>query len=227
MPKMIGVLLFGLLCGPPLSGNAAAPALPPVVPEHYSLALTPDFEKNLFTGQEEIRIRLSKVTSTISLNAADIAFDSVQVMSDGSKQIGKVVFDKDKELVNISIAKPAGPGEITIEIRYRGTLQHSCCGFYTVRTGGLTYGVILSSARHVFPSFDEPAMKATFDLAATIRNSDQAISNGRVISDVPGPGDSQHTVTFSTTAKMSPYLLTLAIGQFECESGQTDDIPIT
>ena len=78
----------------------------------------------------------------------------------------------------------------------------------------------------MFPSFDEPALKATFKLAATIDKNDHAISNGAVVSDQPGPGAGKHTVTFETTPKMSTYLVALAVGDFVCSAGSADGIPI-
>ena len=224
--RMNRTFFLAVLCVQPLLGVAAESASSGPAPEHYSLTLRPAFDKNSFEGREEISVRLSESTASISINAAGITFDEVQVVSGSAKQVGKVVLDKEKELATISVGQPVGPGEITIDIQYRGVLQDSCCGFYTVNSEALTYGVILSSARRVFPSFDEPSMKATFDLSAVVNESEQAISNGRVVSDVPGPAAGQHTVRFSSTPKMSPYLLTLAIGKFECESGQADDIPI-
>src|SRR4029077_10941590 len=52
------------------------------------------------------------------------------------------------------------------------------------------------------------------------------ISNGKVLSDTPGPGEAKHTVTFTTTAKMSSYLVALAVGHFESVEGEADGIPI-
>jgi len=83
-----------------------------------------------------------------------------------------------------------------------------------------------TDARRMFPSFDEPAYKATFTLTATIDQADHAISNGVVISDTPGPAAGKHTVKFDTTPKMSTYLVALAVGDFECQSGSADSIPI-
>jgi aminopeptidase N/puromycin-sensitive aminopeptidase len=53
-----------------------------------------------------------------------------------------------------------------------------------------------------------------------------AISNGRVVSDTPGPGAGRHTVTFSTSPKMSSYLVALAVGDFECLEAAADGTPI-
>src|SRR4030095_11783872 len=78
----------------------------------------------------------------------------------------------------------------------------------------------------MFPSFDEPAFKATFALTAIIDQADHAISNGTVVSDTPGPVPGKHTLKFSPSPKMSTYLVALAVGDFVCNEGRSDQIPI-
>ena len=87
---------------------------------------------------------------------------------------------------------PAGP--VTIAIRYNGILNDKLRGFYLSRANNRNYAVTQmepTDARRAFPCFDEPAMKATFSITATIDTRDTAISNGRVLSDTPGPGRRQ------------------------------------
>jgi aminopeptidase N/puromycin-sensitive aminopeptidase len=59
-----------------------------------------------------------------------------------------------------------------------------------------------------------------------IDKDDTAISNGRIISDTPGPGDSKHTLKFSPSPKMSSYLVAMMVGDFRCLDGAADEIPI-
>ncbi|MDO8795739.1 MAG: M1 family aminopeptidase, partial [Vicinamibacterales bacterium] len=80
--------------------------------------------------------------------------------------------------------------------------------------------------RRMFPGFDEPAFKATFDVSVTAPVNTVAISNGSVVSDVPGPDPGTHTMTFARTPKMSSYLVALLVGEFACRSGASGDIPI-
>ena len=82
-----------------------------------------------------------------------------------------------------------------------------------------------TDARRAFPSFDEPDYKATFDITAVADKGLVAISNQKIVSDTPGPGD-KHTVRFATTARMSPYLAALVVGNFEFIEGEADGIPI-
>src|SRR5207245_2343052 len=83
-----------------------------------------------------------------------------------------------------------------------------------------------TDARRAFPSFDEPALKAEFDVTLILDRADTAISNGRIIADVSGPGADKHTVKFSKTPKMSTYLVAMAVGDFQCSEGVADGTPI-
>jgi len=101
--RMNRIFFLAVLSVQPLLGVAAESASSGPAPEHYSLTLRPVFDKNSFDGREEIRVRLSESTASISINAADITFDEVQVVSGSAKQVGKVVLDKEKELATISV----------------------------------------------------------------------------------------------------------------------------
>src|SRR6185295_11021193 len=83
-----------------------------------------------------------------------------------------------------------------------------------------------TDARRAFPCFDEPIYKATFAVTVTADKGDVVISNGRMTADTPGPSPTQHTMKFSTTAKMSSYLVALAVGDFQCLEGAADNTPI-
>jgi aminopeptidase N len=80
-------------------------------------------------------------------------------------------------------------GTAVIDIEYTGTLNSALRGFYLSKANGRNYAVTqmeATDARRAFPSFDEPAYKATFDVSAVVDRGDTAISNGRLLSDVPG-----------------------------------------
>jgi aminopeptidase N len=210
--------------------SASAQRLPvDVSPAHYRILFRPDFQKDDFTGEETIDVRLRKPLRSITLNAADIAFHEVRIQSHGSIRHPEITLDPQREMVTLSWQKPLPAGPATIRIAFRGILNDELRGFYLSRGNGRKYAVTQfesTDARRAFPSFDEPAMKATFDIALVIDKGDMAISNGRVVSDTPGPGEGKHTVRFSTTPRMSTYLVAMCVGDFRWVEGSADGIPI-
>src|SRR5207248_10787149 len=77
----------------------------------------------------------------------------------------------------------------------------------------------------MFPCFDEPGFKSTFDVTVMGDKDDTAISNGRISKDEPA-GNGRHKITFSTSPKMSTYLVALSIGDWQCLSRTVDGVPI-
>ncbi len=170
-----------------------------------------------------------KPTSEITLNAVDIDFHEVTITSGGATQKAKVTPEKEKEMVVLTVEKPLAAGPATIHITYTGILNDEMRGLYLGKDDqGRKYAASqfeATDARRAFPSFDEPDYKATFDITAVADKGLVAISNQKVVSDTPGPGD-KHTVRFATTAKMSSYLAALVVGNFEYIEGEADGIPI-
>ncbi len=220
-------VLFCLLAA---AAPAAAQRLPGTVsPEHYSLWFAPDLRTATFKGRETIRVRLAQPTTAITLHAAEITFATVSISAGGQTQTARVSLDAAAESATFTVdrAVPAGPA--SIEVTYTGILNDKLRGFYLSSGNGRRYAVTqmeATDARRAFPSFDEPAYKATFDVSLTIDAGDTAISNGRQTSDTPGPDPGTHTVTFATTPKMSTYLVAMIVGDFVCRSGSSDGTAI-
>src|SRR6266481_3957823 len=200
-----------------------------VVPEHYSLTFTPDLTKATFAGDEVIQVHLTKASHSITLNAAELEFQKVTVEQGGNSQEAKTSFDPAKEQATLTVQNQLAAGPATIRVNLTGILNDKLRGFYLAKTNLRNYATTQlenTDARRAFPSFDEPAFKATFDITLVVDNGDTAISNGRIVSDTPGPAAGKHTLKFSETAKMSTYLVAMAVGDFQCVEGSADDIPI-
>ncbi len=200
-----------------------------VVPNHYQITLQPDLKNATFQGEETIEVRVVKPTSNIVLNAAEIKFGEATVQSGAATQTAKVTAEEQKEMATLALANPLPAGTATIHIKFTGILNDQLRGFYLSKTKARNYAVTqfeATDARRAFPSFDEPAMKATFDLSVVADTGDTAISNGKIISDTPGPGDGKHTIKFAKTPKMSTYLVALEVGDFKCLEGAADGIPV-
>jgi aminopeptidase N/puromycin-sensitive aminopeptidase len=241
-------LLSLLLCRPAarLAGAAAtlllfaAPALVAqrlptnVRPEHYTLHLTPDLDKATFSGEETIDVTLAQPADSITLNAAEIQFQSV-IASRGTANTGKrdmkadVSLDEGKQQATFTFPGTLPAGPVRLKIAYTGILNSKLRGFYLSKAEGHRYAVTQfesTDARRAFPSFDEPDFKATFDVTIVAPKEDTVISNTNVISDTAGPVLGEHTVQFARTPKMSTYLMAFLIGDFKCIEGSSDGVPI-
>jgi aminopeptidase N/puromycin-sensitive aminopeptidase len=197
-------------------------------PDHYSLAVTIHFSDNTFDGDETIDLKLAKPTRTITLNAVEIDFHDVTVTAGGQTQTAKISSDEKNEMATFTVDNELPAGAAALHIKYTGHLNDKLRGFYLSTYKGRKYEVSqmeATDARVAFPCFDEPSYKATFDLTAIVDKGDTAISNGEIVSDTPGPGD-QHTIKFSTSPKMSSYLVALTVGDWKCEHDTVDGIKV-
>jgi puromycin-sensitive aminopeptidase len=199
-----------------------------VIPDHYDLTIATNLASASFTGDETIRVRVAKPTADVVLNAAEITFEKVTISAGGRDRTAAVRLNPRDEQATLHVESPIS-GDAAIHITYKGVLNDQLRGLYLSKANNRRYAVSqleATDARRMFPSFDEPAMKATFSLTAIIDRGDHAISNGAVISDTPGPGTVSHTIKFDTTPKMSTYLVALAVGDFICREGSADDVTI-
>src|SRR5271170_2987486 len=178
MKHFLQLSIFVLL----LSCLAGAQRLPQIaVPENYTLTFAPDLDKGNFAGEETIKVKLLQRTSQIVLNSADIDFQEASITGGGATQKAAVTFDKEKETATLAVEKSLGAGLATIHIKYAGILNSEMRGFYMGKDKqGRKYASTQfenTDARRAFPSFDEPAYKATFDITVIADKGHTVLSN--------------------------------------------------
>ena len=220
------VLASAVLC----AVFASAQRLPETaVPVHYDLKFTPNLTSDTFEGEETIDVRVLKPTTSITINSVDLQLQDVSISVGDQRQPATVQENTRDEQVTFTVQKQLDPGPARVHLQFSGKLNDQLRGFYASHVNGKKYAVSqfeATDARRAFPCFDEPAMKATFDVTLVAPSEDMAISNGPVVSDTPGPEPGQHTVKFARTAELSSYLVALLVGDFQCVSGESDGIPI-
>jgi aminopeptidase N len=200
-----------------------------VIPESYDLKFEPDLSSATFSGEETIHAHLQKAASTLTLNSAEIEFQEASIAAGDFKQAAAVKLDEKNETATLWVPDTVPVGAIDIHIRFTGILNDKLRGFYLSQTGRRRYAVTqfeATDARRAFPSFDEPAYKAVYRITLVVDKGDIAISNGKIISDTPGPASGKHTLRFSDSPKMSTYLVAMMVGDFACVEGAADNIPI-
>jgi aminopeptidase N len=216
-----------------LAPSAHAQRLPQTVkPEHYTLYLSPDLKTATFTGRETIDVVVAEPVDVITLNSAEIQFQSVATTLNGKTLTAKVTEDAAKQQATFDFGQKLPSGKLTLAIQYTGILNNELRGFYLSKTAKRNYAVTQfesTDARRAFPSFDEPAFKATFTVTLVVDKGDTAISNTNIVADKPLPDANpatKHAITFATTPKMSTYLVAFLVGDFQCLSGSSDGVPI-
>ncbi len=203
-----------------------------VKPISYKLFFNTNFKSFVYEGTEEITVSISKPLSSIKINSNKIEFKAAKIVSRGVSQDCSVKIDPKNKAATLSFDKPVS-GQATLLINFSGINSEDMYGFYksryTNQKGAKEY--ILTSqfeaadARAAFPCFDEPGLKATFDVTMEIPKDMRAISNMPVKSEKTSDG--RKTVKFMTTPRMSSYLLFLGVGKFDSVSTNLGKLKIS
>ncbi len=107
MRKTLSFVVFILALVP----AARAQRLPELAtPENYELTIDVNLDKENFTGDETIAIKVLKSTPTIVLNAAEITFAETTINIGGKTQTAKVTPDEDKQMATLAFEQPLAAG---------------------------------------------------------------------------------------------------------------------
>nr|XP_048275417.1 aminopeptidase Q isoform X6 [Myodes glareolus] len=232
--------------GRPLSGPWNHSRLPPwLVPLHYDLELWPRLWPNnlsytesvTFTGRVNITVRCTVATSRLLLHSFFLTYKQAEVWGPltlgtrnatvGRVPVDNVWFAQDTQYMVLDLGQVLQPGSrYELHLGFSGqVLQYISEGLFLdlYTDQGQLRGLIASQmeatfARTVFPCFDEPALKATFNITIIHHPGYTALSN------MPQLGQSERidvngsrwmVTTFYTTPRMPTYLVALAICDFD------------
>ncbi len=195
-----------------------------VRPSHYALTLTPDLDNASFTGDVSIDVLVSQITNEIVLNAIELELGSATFTPRGGEASAStgITYNEDEETAAIRFGEPLPVGAGTLEISFTGILNDQLHGFYLstfrdkdgVERRMAATQFEASDARRCFPCWDEPAIKATFQVDLIIPEGFSAISNK--LESAPEPeGEGKERISFPSTPIMSTYLLAFIVGEME------------
>ena len=199
-----------------------------VVPHRYTLRITPDLSAETFAGEEAIDLRLLQPAASIRLHTLGLQLRNVTLRSGAQTFAMSVAFEPATETAVLRAAGliPAGPARL--QLHFEGRFNQELRGFYISRTQKRSYAVTqfeATDARRAFPCFDEPSMKAVYDISLVVDTADTAISNAPLFSDTPD-ARGKHLLRFASTPRISSYLVAMLVGDFQCEQGRAGDVPI-
>ena len=219
--------------------------LPPwLVPLHYELELWPLLRPDelsvpglRFTGRVNITVRCMAATARLLLHSLFLDCESAEVrgpLSPDTKDatVGRVPVDEvwfalDMQYMVLELGQALQPGsryELQLSFSgpvYQDTREGLFLNLYTdqgKRRALLASQLEPTFARNVFPCFDEPALKATFNITIIHHPSYVALSNMPKLgqSEKEDVNGSKWTVTtFYTTPHMPTYLAAFAVCDYE------------
>jgi aminopeptidase N len=189
-----------------------------VAPIHYALDLIPDLDKLALSGTESVEIEVTAPTERLVLNAVDITIEAAAIESEAVQQITS---EAAAETVTLAFPHPIAVGRHRLRISFTGRINRFGRGLFAVdyptpegRKRMISSHLEPADARRIFPSWDEPAFKASIALTVTVPQAFLAVSNMPVASEEP-TGDGKKRVAFQLTPRMSSYLFVLAAGDLE------------
>ncbi|XP_028392975.1 puromycin-sensitive aminopeptidase-like [Dendronephthya gigantea] len=202
-----------------------------VVPKNYALTLTPNLKDFTFLGEEIVELEVKTCTDKITMNCAEINISSVSIKNGGKDIKSKeITYDKEKETVCILFPSNLSVGSGVLCMKYLGELNDKMKGFYRSKYktpgGEEKYCAVTqfeaADARRAFPCWDEPAIKATFDITMIVPKDKVTLSNMDVIEETAHEEDLK-IVKFAKTPIMSTYLLAFVVGEFDYVEDRDED----
>ncbi|CAG9561275.1 unnamed protein product [Danaus chrysippus] len=197
-----------------------------VVPKHYELHLVPNLEKFTFTGKTTVKVSIVNTTKEIVLNSLDLDLKSVRLQINDGGSVStlnpvEVRLEPADETAIIVFDKQLPVGEATLYCEFIGEINDKMKGLYRSKyltpSGEERFAAVTqfeaTDARRCFPCWDEPAIKATFDITLEVPTDRVALSNMPV--KVEKVNGDKKVMQFDTTPIMSTYLVAVVVGEYD------------
>lgn len=198
-----------------------------VIPKHYDLFIKTDLEKCEFNGHVTVHLEVKVPTKRIVLNSTDLEVENdVKLELDSGSIIQAAEVDtsvNDCETIALVFSSEVPSGKCKVTLKFSGKLNDSLKGLYRSKytshdTNEERYCAVTQfeacDAHRCFPCWDDPAIKATFDITLSVPKNRVALSNMPVKHE-EDLSDGNRLVKFETTPIMSTYLVAIVVGEFD------------
>ncbi len=194
---------------------------------HVVAALTLDVAAREIRGEVWLQLAsLRDALRSVSLDAAEL---TVNEADDGGTP---VAFHVEPERLLVTLARPLARGEMTtLRVRYAARPRR---GLYFVGPDAAYPDKPLQAwtqgepeeTRYWLPIYDFPNDKTTSELAVTVPEPMQVISNGRLVGVEPGPQPGWRTYRWRQEVPHSTYLFSIVAGVFDAHRDETGGVPL-
>jgi len=204
-----------------------------VQPINYKLKFQPNLVTFTFAGEATIDIEVKREeVQRITVNCVDIDVLSVKyVSSELEVEPSKIVYKAERETVTFLFDNALPLGAAKLNIVFNGELNDKLKGFYrskyTTPSGEERYSAVTqlesTHARNAFPCWDEPAIKATFEVTMVAPKDRVVLSNMDELSREDHDDGELQVVHFKKTPIMSTYLLAFVVGEYDFIEERSSD----
>lgn len=197
-------------------------------PVSYIVEVIPNIQEETFSGKTIINIETIEKSKKLILNGAGLTITSAVINCDKKELKPKIEYIEEKEQIVFETEEEL-KNTFNIVLNYNANFNKNMAGFYlsTYKTpNGIEKKIATtqfepSDARRAFPCFDEPELKATFDISLVIDKKLIGLSNMDIKEEIKK--EEKKIIHFNTTPIVSTYLIAFIIGEFEFIETKTDD----
>ncbi|HEY3897438.1 MAG TPA: M1 family metallopeptidase [Chthoniobacter sp.] len=191
-----------------------------VVPQEYTVRIDPDIDGAVFSGEEQVVLKVRKPVREIVLSSAGLEISQAKLVTTSEIPLTPKL-DEEKQTLTFALPEELPAGTCTLSLHFTGKLTEQPRGLYIApyQVNGAQQKMLATQmeaidCRRMFPCWDEPAFRAVFHLTAVAPEKQRAVSNMPIASE-KSLGNGRREVTFAPTPKMASYLVALVIGDLE------------
>jgi aminopeptidase N len=203
-----------------------------VAPRHYVIHLEPDEIQLTVDGAEAVEMDVLKPTHEIVMNAGDMKIWNAMLTHSGVREKLVAQPDPTDQLVKFNTAQDLRPGTYTLSFCFKSPINNESRGLFLqhYQSNGKTEPILATQmrpdkARQLFPCWDEPAFRATFQLSVKVDKKTSAVSNMPEVAEEP-VGTDKKIVIFERSPPMSTYLVSLICGRLDSIEDQVDGVKL-
>jgi aminopeptidase N len=203
-----------------------------IVPRGYLVHLEPNVETLLTDGVESVEIEVLKPTDRIVFNAIDTTLSAVKLTHGTDQRELTPAIDREQQTISLQTEQPLQPGKYTLSFKFQSRITEQPHGLFIQHYSSqgkeetlLATQMETADARRMFPCWDEPAFRATYQLTVKTGKENSVVSNMPIVAEQPF-GQKEKIVMFQRTPPMASYLVVLVSGKLEWLQDEVDGVKL-